>query len=140
MERSGTMSATLVRMADSDLTPASSADDVRGKAVVDRNGDEIGEVDDLVIDEEERRVRLLQVGSGGFLGLGKQKVLIPVDAVSSVDDAVHIDKDREHVAGGPGYDPDLVIQRDVVAGLYDYYGMIPYWSAEYRSPGFPYRP
>jgi hypothetical protein len=34
--------------------------------VVDRGGAGIGEIDDLVIDEEERRVRLLQVGSGGF--------------------------------------------------------------------------
>lgn len=132
--------ATLVRLADTDLTLADPADDVRGKAVVDRGGDEVGAVEDLVIDEEERRVRLLQVGSGGFLGIGRQKVLVPVDAVTSVDDVVHIDQDRAHVARGPGYDPDLTLQRDIVAGLYDYYGLMPYWSVGYRDPGFPFRP
>lgn len=132
--------ATLVRLADTDLTLADPADDVRGKAVVDRGGDEVGVVEDLVIDEEERRVRLLQVGSGGFLGIGKQRVLVPVDAVTGVDDVVHVDEDRDHVAQGPGYDPDLTLQRDIVAGLYDYYGLMPYWSAGYRYPGFPFRP
>lgn len=131
--------ATLVRLADTDLTLANPADDVRGRTAVDRGGAEVGEVDDLVIDEEERRVRLLQVGSGGFLGIGKQKVLVPVDAVTAVDDVVHIDTAREHVASGPVYDPDLVLRRDTVAGLYDHYGMLPYWSADYRTPGFPFR-
>jgi sporulation protein YlmC with PRC-barrel domain len=131
--------ATLVRLIDADLTLADPADDVRGKSVVDRGGAEIGEVDDLVIDEEHRRVRLLQVGSGGFLGIGKQKVLVPVDAVTAVDDVVHVDTDREHVASGPVYDPDLVLQEDTVAGLYDYYGVMPYWDAGYRMPGFPFR-
>jgi sporulation protein YlmC with PRC-barrel domain len=133
------MNAMLVRLTDTDLTPAHSGDDVRGKTVVDRSDNEIGEVDDLVIDAEKRRVRLLQVGSGGFLGIGKQKVLVPVDAVTAVDDVVHVDTDREHVASGPVYDPDLVLQQDTVAGLYDYYGMLPYWSAGYRTPGFPFR-
>jgi sporulation protein YlmC with PRC-barrel domain len=133
-------SVALVRLADTDLTLADAADDVRGRTVVDRGGEEIGEVDDLVIDEAERRVRLLQVASGGFLGLGKQKVLVPVDAVTSVDDeVVHVDTDRDHVASGPVYDPDLVLRQDTVAGLYDHYGVLPYWNAGYRAPGFPFR-
>jgi sporulation protein YlmC with PRC-barrel domain len=131
--------AKLVRLADTDLTLADTDDDVRGKTVVDRGEEEIGEVDDLVIDEDERRVRLLQVGSGGFLGIGKQKVLVPVDAVTSVGDVVKVDTEREHVASGPVYDPDLVLRKDTVAGLYDHYGMLPYWHAGYRAPGFPFR-
>ena len=133
------MTATLVRLADTELTVADTADDVRGKPVVDRAGEEIGEVDDLVVDEDEGRVRLLQVGEGGFLGIGKKKVLIPVDAVTSVADVVTVDTEREHVAAGPVYDPDLVLRQDTVAGLYDYYGMLPYWHAGYRAPGFPFR-
>ncbi|MFI7677388.1 PRC-barrel domain-containing protein [Actinophytocola sp. NPDC049390] len=132
-------SVALIRLADTDLTLADAADDVRGRTVVDRDGVEIGTVDDLVIDEAERRVRLLQVGSGGFLGLGKQQLLVPVDAVTSVDEVVHVDTDRDHVASGPVYDPDLVLRQDTVAGLYDHYGMLPYWSAGYRAPGFPFR-
>jgi sporulation protein YlmC with PRC-barrel domain len=126
-------------MADTNLTIADSAADVRGKTVVDRGGAEVGTVDDLVVDEEERQVRLLQVGSGGFLGFGAQKVLVPVDAVTAVDDQVHVDTEREHVASGPVYDPDLALRQDTVAGLYDYYDVLPFWNAGYRTPGFPFR-
>jgi sporulation protein YlmC with PRC-barrel domain len=131
--------ATLVRLDDTDLTLAHSADDVRGQTVVDREGQEVGEVDGLIVDREERRVRLLQVGAGGFLGIGKQKVLVPVDAVTRVDDAVHIDRNRQHVAAGPVYDPELVIAPTDAADLYAHYGCTPYWGAGYVHPGYPFR-
>lgn len=128
--------ATLVRLEDTDLTLADLADDVRGQPVIDSNGDEVGEVEGLVIDQDERRVRLLQVASGGFLGMGKQKVLVPVDAVTAVDDAVHVDADRERVARGPAYDPELVLDQTTTTGFYDYYGFAPYWNAGYINPRF----
>ncbi len=131
--------AILVRLEDTELTLANLADDVRGYAVVDRDGQEVGEVNSLIVDQEERRGRLLEVGSGGFLGMGEQKVLIPVDAVTRVDDAVHIDKNRQHVATGPAYDPELTISRDDVADLYGYYGHAPFWGPGYIPTGFPFR-
>jgi sporulation protein YlmC with PRC-barrel domain len=129
----------LVRLDDSELTLADPTDDVRGKTVVDTHGAELGEVDGLIIDREERRVRLLQIGSGGILGMGKERVLVPVDAVSSVREAVYVDTDREHVAGSPAYDPELVLDQTTATGFYDYYGHTPFWSAGYPTPGFPYR-
>jgi sporulation protein YlmC with PRC-barrel domain len=120
---------TLVRLEDVGLDLADSADDVRGRKVVDRNDDEIGKVDGLIIDEQERRVRFLEVGSGGFLGLGQRKVMVPVEAVASVDeDAVHISHEREHVAGGPAYDPEVVVQRSYYEDVYGYYEYPPFWG------------
>jgi len=40
----------------------------RGRTVVDRHRDEVGRVEDLLVDERENRVRFLRVGEGGFLG------------------------------------------------------------------------
>lgn len=132
--------ATLVRLGDTDLTLAIDADDARGRTVLDRNGEEVGEVEGLIIDRDERRVRFLQVAAGGFLGMGKQKLLVPVDAVTGVDDKyVHVDKDREHVAGGPVYDPDLTFERTYVGDLYGYYGYTPFWGAGYMNPAYPFR-
>ncbi|MEU0315929.1 PRC-barrel domain-containing protein [Nocardioides sp. NPDC006273] len=130
--------AGLVQLKDTDLTLASAKDDVRGSKVVDRNGDEVGDVDGLLIDESERRVRFLQVGSGGFLGIGEKKRLIPVDAVTAVDNRVHLGTSREHVAGSAEYDPDLVQEPDYYGGLYEYYGYAPFWGAGYVRPGYPY--
>jgi sporulation protein YlmC with PRC-barrel domain len=132
--------ATLVRLADTNLTLADPADDVRGRMVVDTRGDEVGEIDGLVIDDDERRVRLLEVGSGGFLGLGKHKKLVPVESVTGVDDVVHIDADREDVARSPVYNPDLVLDRATTAHFYNYYGYAPYWNAGNINPGLPVRP
>jgi sporulation protein YlmC with PRC-barrel domain len=131
---------TLTRLGDSDLTVANEAEDVRGRKVIDRNGDETGSVDGLLIDEHERKVRFLEVGSGGFLGFGKQQVLVPVDAVTRIDDEhVYIDRGREEVASGPGYDPELMPEPDrpYFEGVYGHYGFLPYWAAGYRHTGYP---
>lgn len=120
---------TLVRLADVGLELADPADDVRGRNVVDRNGDEVGTVDGLIIDEGERRVRFLEVGSGGFLGLGEKRQLVPVEAISRVDeDAVQISSDRTRVAGGPVYDPDVVPGRHYFEDVYSYYDCSPFWG------------
>lgn len=128
---------TLVNLTDSGLA-VTADDDVRGREVVDRNGDEVGTVDDLVIDPEEKKVRFLQVGSGGFLGLGERKQLIPVDAIVRIDEKVHIAQDRGHVAGAPAYDPDLVPAREYYEELYGYYGYPPFWAAGYAYPPYPF--
>ncbi|WP_436500531.1 PRC-barrel domain-containing protein [Actinokineospora sp. HUAS TT18] len=130
--------ATLVRLDETDLVLANGAEDARGRTVVDKNGEELGKVEGLLVDPVERRVRFLELGAGGFLGIGKKTLLVPVDAVTSVDDEVHIDKDREHVAAGPVYDPELKTQRDYFEDVYGYYGFSPYWLPGYIPPRYPY--
>lgn len=136
-------STTLVRLGDTDLTVASEADDVRGHDVVDVDGEEVGTVDSLLIDRGERKVRFLEVGSGGFLGIGKEVVLIPVDVVTSIDDRnVYIDRRRSHVAQSPGYDPELTPEpeRPYLEEVYGHYGLPPHWGSGYVYPGFPFAP
>ncbi|HEX2153808.1 MAG TPA: PRC-barrel domain-containing protein [Acidimicrobiia bacterium] len=131
---------TLIRLNDTDLDLTNPSEDVRGEMVVDAEGNELGKVDELLIDETKRRVRFLEVGSGGFLGIGEEKRLIPIDAVTSVDDEVHIDKTRQHVAGAPNYDPDVARTRDTYYGdYYGYYGYAPFWTPGYTYPGYPHR-
>jgi sporulation protein YlmC with PRC-barrel domain len=99
---------TLVKMGDANLTVADPSEDIRGRKVLDKNGDEVAKVDDLMIDNRENKGRLLQVESGGFLGLGETTGLIPVDAITRItEDQVHISQTREHVARAPRYSPAL---------------------------------
>jgi sporulation protein YlmC with PRC-barrel domain len=112
-----------VRLSDSELHLKNPEQDVRGLDVYDRGGDRIGSVEDLYIDEQERKVRLLEVGAGGFLGMGEKHFLIPAEAVAGVaDDRVTIDQSREKVAGYPPFDPDVVPEASYRRCLYDYYG------------------
>lgn len=130
--------ARLFRLSESDYTVADSADDVRGRKVVDRNGDETGKVDDLLIDESENKVRFLRVETGGVLGIGAKSFLLPVDAITSIDDAhVHVDATREKMSGSPDYDPDIA-HDDYLTDVYGYYGFPAYWAAGYAYPMYPY--
>jgi hypothetical protein len=114
----------LTRLRDTDRTVSSSDEDIRGRMAKDKDGRDLGTIEGLLIDEAERKVRFMEVASGGFLGLGESKSLIPVDAITRVTpDAVYIGHTREHVAGAPRYDPELVETRlDYFFNLYPYYG------------------
>lgn len=132
------MDNELVPLHDSDQTIAAD-DDIRGRTVRDAGGEEVGEVEDLLIDTTERKVRFLVVASGGFLGLGEHRSYIPIDAVTGVDDdEVRIDQSREQMAGAPAYDPELINDREYNENVLGYYGYTPFWAAGYAYPAFPY--
>jgi sporulation protein YlmC with PRC-barrel domain len=92
----------LVRLGDSDFVPANPEDDVRGKDVYDPEGQRIGGVEDLYIDPQEREVRFLEIGFGGFLGMGEKPILVPVEAVTRVtENRVTIEPGRTEKVEGP---------------------------------------
>jgi sporulation protein YlmC with PRC-barrel domain len=132
--------ASLRSIGDDRLTTSDPAEDVRGRTVLDNTGKDIGNVDDLLVDDREHKVRFLRVAAGGFLGLGETKFLIPVDAITKVDDkAVHVDQTREHVVTGRQYDPALM-NVPYLSDIYGHYGYDPYWEPGYLYPMFPYFP
>lgn len=129
------MTTFLERLGDTDLTLANPDDDIRGFEVIDRDGSEIGDVEALIIDRDEQKVRFIEVGAGGFLGIGERKLLIPVDAISVVQGkTVRIGRGRDELAGSPIYGPDLVQDKTYYEGLYGYYGYMPYWNGGYIYP------
>jgi len=133
-----TTTAALRPLGQTHLTLANPDEDIRNRKVLDSNGEEIGTVDDLLIDDDEKKVRFIQVASGGFLGLGETKFLLPVDAIVRVERAsVRICRTRDRIIGAPRYDPTLLDQ-DYLDRLYGYYGFAPFWSAGYAYPPFPY--
>ena len=138
MAQSESGMATLVKLSDSNRTVANPDEDVRGRKVVDRNGDDLGTVDDLMIDDRELKVRFLRIASGGFLGIGETHFMLPVDAITRItDDEVHVDQTRERIAGAPRYDPQLMDDHHWT-DVYGYYGYAPYWGPGYVYPPYPY--
>jgi sporulation protein YlmC with PRC-barrel domain len=92
----------LVRMGESSFVPQNLEDDVRGKDVYDSVGQRVGSVEDLYIDRQEREVRFLEVGAGGFLGIGQKRFLVAVETVVKVaEDWVAIEPDRTQRVEGP---------------------------------------
>ncbi len=130
-ERTDGTGLGLVRLSDSEMVLEDRTQDVRGLDVLDDNGEEIGTVEDLYAHEEERKVRFLDVRSGGFLGVGEKHFLIPVEAVSEVrEDGVVVEHSREKVADSPPFDTDVVPQPHYQRDVYDHY--------DYSVPPGPY--
>ena len=126
---------TLVWLRDTDETIAGTDPDIRGRKVLTVTGEEVGHVSGLLIDQDAQKVRFMEVASGGFLGLGRDKVLIPIDAIHTLDDTtVGIDQTPDRIAAAPPYDPDLTDEPLPLAATYGYYGIIPYWGASYILP------
>ena len=57
---------------------------VLGKAVYNDSSERIGSVDDIVI-APDKAVSYAIIGAGGFLGVAKHDVAIPVDQINLVD-------------------------------------------------------
>jgi sporulation protein YlmC with PRC-barrel domain len=135
-----TTGTELLRLDDTGLTLDDERQDIRGSKLIDQHGEEIGHVSNLFIDAGERKVRMLEVRAGGFLGLGDKHFLLPVDAITSVArDVVHVNETRERIVHSPVYNPHLVEAptREYWEPFYGYYGLSPYWGNGYLYPGFP---
>ncbi|MFC8102786.1 PRC-barrel domain-containing protein [Streptomyces sp. M92] len=130
----------LEKLSDSEQTVETPAEDVRGRKVADTEGNEIGKIEDLLVDAPQRKVRFLLVAHGGFLGFGETKSFVPVDAVTHItEDQVFIDQSRERVAEAPVYDPELTDESEYYTNVYGFYGYPPFWGPGYVYPGFPFR-
>ncbi|AMM22682.1 hypothetical protein AX769_21390 (plasmid) [Frondihabitans sp. PAMC 28766] len=128
----------LIRLKDTDETIDTADQDIRGRHVLDKHGKDLGKIDALFIDDAEQRVRFLEVATGGFLGIGKDKSLIPVDTITHVDpERVHLNQTSDTVAGAPTYDPGLMEKpSEFYENTYGYYGVLPFWGIGYAYPSY----
>lgn len=130
-----TMVHELVPLGAGAMALADQQDDVRGMPVMDVRDHRVGEVEEILLDPDQRRARLLVVASGGFLGLAQHHRLVPVDAVARVRDAVLLERSDLHVESGFDYDPEPPGPVDY-RPVYSYFGYTPYWEDGYPSPYF----
>lgn len=56
-----------------------------GKSVYNENNDKIGDVNDVVLDQNNKATEVV-VGVGGFIGMGERKVAVPFDRISKSTD------------------------------------------------------
>ena len=84
-----------------------SANDYIGKRVYDRAGNDIGEVNDLII-SQDGKVQATVLGVGGFLGIGEKDVAVSVNAVEMVKDGDNtklvVDATKDQLQAAPAFD------------------------------------
>jgi sporulation protein YlmC with PRC-barrel domain len=110
-----------------------SATTLIGDKVVNGYGEDLGKIEELMIDLENARVGYAVLSFGGLLGIGDKLFAIPLEALR-LDAENHcfvLDIDRERLEQAPGFDKDewpeaddLGYRREVFA----FYGHDPYWE------------
>lgn len=82
------------------------AQNLIGKQVENKNGEELGEVNNVIVNEKGKVVAIT-VGVGGFLGLGEKDVGVPFEALTFRDeDAVDQNEDGDDTADTNATDGD----------------------------------
>lgn len=109
------------------------ASKLAGDRVVNRQGEDLGKIEDLMIDLDRGRIAYAVLSFGGFLGLGDKLFAIPWQALSvdAAEKRFTLGLDKSLLERAPGFDknhwPDMA---DPAWGaqLYGYYGYKPYWE------------
>lgn len=97
--------------------------DIRGQAVVNPTGDEVGTVDDLYVNPRNQQVEMAAITFSGAVGYGGKRVLVPVEEISFVDGQVRIITHGQRVGdapefhpGAPNYEPYYVYWENPAVG------------------------
>ncbi|HLA75208.1 MAG TPA: PRC-barrel domain-containing protein [Gammaproteobacteria bacterium] len=96
-------------------------------------GEDLGKIEDFMIDLDEGRIAYAVLSFGGFLGMGDKLFAIPWSAltIDADEHAFVLDVDKDTLENAPGFDkdnwPDMADRR-WGEQVYSYYGRKPYWT------------
>ena len=110
-----------------------SASSLKGDKVVNPRGEDLGEIQEIMIDLDRGRIAYAVLSFGGFLGMGDKLFAIPWQAfsVDTVQKRLVLNTKRELLEKATGFDksnwPNMA---DPTWGstVYGYYGYKPYWD------------
>ena len=108
-----------------------SANTLKGDSVVNDKNEELGTIEDLMIDLEKGRVAYAVLSFGGFMGMGEKLFAIPWSAlrVDTDEKRFVLNVPKEKLEKAPGFDvdnwPDMA-DRKWSAGIENYYGSKPF--------------
>ena len=109
-----------------------SAKTVTGDSVVNRAGEKLGRIEDVMLDMNDDRIAYAVLSFGGFLGVGDKLFAVPWGALDldAPNKRFVLDVQKEKLENAPGFDkndwPDMA-DRVFSARVYDYYGTPHYW-------------
>ena len=120
-----------------DMPRLLSASTLMSDRVINSKGEELGKLEELMLDIDSGCVGYAVLSFGGILGIGDKLFAIPWDAMRLDTDrkAFILDIDRERLGKAPGFDKNNWPQtgnRDWMLEVYRFYGSEPYWQERER--------
>jgi sporulation protein YlmC with PRC-barrel domain len=131
-ETSGQISATQEEKSKS----IQAADDLKNFTVQDTRGEKIGKVSQVLVDLDSGRIGYAVVSSGGFLGMGGEKYIVPFNALKSGErrQTLTLDVQKDQLRQAPKGDMEQVMSRESGREIHQFYGVSPYWEENSSEP------
>ena len=109
------------------------ASKIIGCKVENTRDENLGKIEDLMLDLREGRVAYAVLSFGGFLGMGDKLFPVPMEALRfhADDRKCVLDVDKEKLKNAPGYTRDQLpdaTDRGWTSQIFSHYGYRPYWE------------
>ena len=116
------------------MTPQTlSSSSISGTTVVNAQGDNLGNIKELMVDTDSGRIAYAVLSFGGFLGLGDKYFAMPWEAfqIDSEKEKFVLNVDKKRLENAPGFDkdnwPNRATHQEYLDNVYTHYGYTPYW-------------
>jgi len=110
-----------------------SAGSIKGDKVVNPQGDDLGKIEEIMLDIHDDRIGYAVLSFGGFLGIGDKLFAVPWRALrlDAANQRFVLDVPKEKLEKAPGFDkndwPNFA-DRHFGQEIYDYYAVQSYWN------------
>jgi sporulation protein YlmC with PRC-barrel domain len=110
-----------------------SAGTLTGDRVRNRAGEDLGSVEEIMLDLQSGRVAYVVLSFGGFLGIGDKLFAVPWESLvlNTADHEFMLDVDKQTLENAPGFDkenwPDMA-DPNWGSQIHSHYGREPYWN------------
>lgn len=109
------------------------ASSFEGEDVVNANGENLGDIKDIMLDVESGRIAYAVLSVGGVMGMGEKLFAIPWSAfkIDADNKQLILNVDKDKLSNAPGFDKDNwphMADMQWASGIHSYYGEQPYWK------------
>lgn len=107
--------------------------EVIGINVKNDKKENLGEIEEIILDKVNGNARYVVLSFGGFLGMADKLFALPWNAINydPIEECFMLHIDKEKLKNAPGFDknhwPDMA-DRTWASTIYTYYGTKPYWN------------
>jgi sporulation protein YlmC with PRC-barrel domain len=109
------------------------ANTLNGNDVFNKDGEDLGDIMEIMLDMRSGRVSYAVLSFGGFMGMGDKLFAVPWDALKldTVNKRFTLDVNKERLESAPGFDKDQwpdMADATWERGVHAWYGTKPYPS------------
>jgi sporulation protein YlmC with PRC-barrel domain len=108
---------------------------LKGDSVVNSSGEDLGNIEAIMLDVTGGRIAYAVLSFGGFLGMGNKLFAIPWSALTldAAEKRFILDVSKEQLKAAPGFDKDhwpSMADNRWALEVHSYYSVRPYWDDE----------